>query len=207
MKHTRVGSLMTDDVISVDRATSFKDVAKLLAEHGISAVPVLDEDEQVIGIVSESDLLARKALTAGDLMSSPAVTVYAEQTVPEAARLMTQGSVERLPVIDEEDRLVGIVTRGDLLRVFLRPDSEIRGRVIQDILTDTMGISAGTVDVHVLGGVVTLAGQLEKASQIPILLRLTEQLDGVVGAVGQLTAHTDDSRLIPRESRPNRIPW
>ncbi|MEV0412805.1 CBS domain-containing protein [Streptomyces sp. NPDC050448] len=207
MNHTRVGSLMTDDVISVVPSTPFKDVAKLLAAHDITGMPVLDEDDRVLGIVSESDLLAGKAQTAEDLMSAPAVTVHAQQTVAEAARIMTQRSVERLPVVDEEERLVGIVTRRDLLRVYLRPDPEIRRHVIEDVLTDTMRLPPGSVDPHVLAGVVTLEGRLERSSQIPVLIRLTEQLGGVVAVVDQLTAQYDDARLVPPERGPHPILW
>ncbi|MFI8438266.1 CBS domain-containing protein [Streptomyces sp. NPDC079020] len=107
MRHLKVGALMSDDVVSAVPATPFRDVAKLLAEHGISGVPVLDEDDRVLGVISESDLLARRELTARGLMTAPAVTVHAEETVPDAARLMVRRGVERLPVVDEEERLVG----------------------------------------------------------------------------------------------------
>ena len=86
MKQTKVGGLMTDEVVSAVPSTSFRDVAKLLAAHDIGGVPVLDEDDRVLGVVSESDLLARRALTADELMTAPAVTVHAEQTVADAAR-------------------------------------------------------------------------------------------------------------------------
>ncbi|MFB7827488.1 CBS domain-containing protein, partial [Streptomyces hydrogenans] len=117
MKHLKVGGLMTDDVVSALPAMSFRDAAKLLAEHDITGLPVVDTDDHVIGVVSESDLLARRALTVRGVMSTPAVTVHAEEAAADAARLMARRGVERLPVVDEEERLVGIVTRRDLLRV------------------------------------------------------------------------------------------
>ncbi|WP_405699723.1 CBS domain-containing protein [Streptomyces sp. NBC_00069] len=200
MKHAEVGFLMTDEVVSVVGRTPFADVAGLLVEHDISGVPVVDEDDRVIGIVSQTDLIARRDLTAQELMSAPAVTVHAEQTVTEAARLMTRRGVERLPVIDEEDRLVGIVTRRDLLRVFLCPDHEIHRRLIEEVLGETMGLGTDAVDVHVVDGVVTLDGRLARSSQIPIVLRLAGQLDGVVAVADRLTARFDDSRL----SQPDR---
>lgn len=104
---------------------------------------------------------------------------------------MMRSGVERLPVVDDEDRLVGIVTRRDLLRLFLRPDAEIRRRIIEDVVVGTMGLGADAVAVHVIDGVVTLEGQLESRSQIAILTRLAEQLDGVVAVVGHVTAHAD----------------
>ncbi|MEU9028158.1 CBS domain-containing protein [Streptomyces sp. NPDC048383] len=196
MKHAKVGFLMTDEVISVVGRTPSADVAALLVEHDISGVPVVDADERVLGVVSRTDLLVQGRLTAQDVMTAPAVTVHAEQTVTEAARLITRRGVTRLPVVDEEDRLVGIVTRRDLLRVFLRPDHEIRRVLVEDVLADTMGIAADAVNVRVVDGIVTLDGRLAKSSQIPVALRLAGQLDGVVAVINQLTAHSHDARSL-----------
>ncbi|MEV6144674.1 CBS domain-containing protein [Streptomyces sp. NPDC051992] len=207
MKHIEVGDLMTDEVVSVVPLTSFKEVAKLLARHDISGLPVLDDEDRVVGVVSESDLLSRQGaghpcahatapsgaeFTAAEIMSTPAVTVHAEESAPEAARLMTRSGVEKLPVVDDGDRLVGIVTRRDLLRVFLRPDAEIRGRVIQDVLVSVMGLGTDAVTVHVVDGVVTLEGRLGSHSQVALLAHLVEQLDGVVAVVSHTTAPMDD---------------
>ncbi|MFB7591072.1 CBS domain-containing protein [Streptomyces sp. NPDC056169] len=197
MKHQKVGGLMTDDVVTALPDTSFKELAKLLAEHGISGLPVVDEDDHVVGVVSESDLLARRALVARDLMTVPAVTVHAEEPVADAARLMVRRGVERLPVVDEEERLVGIVTRRDLLCVFLRPDPEIRHRIRVDVLVDAMGLPEDAVDVHVLDGVVTLTGRVRRRSRAVVLLRLAERVDGVVAVADRLSVREDDTRLAP----------
>ncbi|MGW1093008.1 CBS domain-containing protein, partial [Streptomyces sp. NPDC002596] len=146
------------------------------------------------------------ATTAGEVMSSPAVTVLADETVSGAARLMKRRGVERLPVVDEEGRLIGIVTRRDLLGLFLRPDAEIRHRVLEDVLVDTMGLRADVVAVHVVDGVVSLEGELERQSEIPVLIRLTEQLDGVVAVMSRLTARFDNGRHRPPE-RTARPMW
>ncbi|MEU4498540.1 CBS domain-containing protein [Streptomyces sp. NPDC023998] len=239
MKLSKVESLMVGEVISVTPATPFKDVAKLLAEHDITGLPVLDDDGRVLGVVSESDLLVRQAsaggadeepqeprhgrttprstadtrddkregLTAGLLMSAPAITVHAEDTVAKAARTMLRRGVERLPVVDAEDRLVGIVTRRDLLQVFLRPDSEIRRHVIEDVLTGVLGLAPNVIDVHVVDGVVTLEGQLERHSQIPVVLQVTQRLDGVVSVVDRLTSRDNDSGLTPPEGAEYGWPW
>jgi CBS domain-containing protein len=217
MKHIKVGDLMTAEVVSVVPTDSFKDVAKLLAQHNISGLPVLDSEDRVLGVISESDLLVRQTgseptvgaspdgagrptpTNAGAVMSSPAVTVFADESVSGAARLMTRRGVERLPVVDEESRLVGIVTRRDLLGLFLRPDAEIRQRVLKDVLVDTMGLRADVVAVHVVDGVVRLEGELERQSEIPVLIRLTEQLDGVVAVMSHLTARFDNGRHRPPE--------
>ncbi|MEV6202934.1 CBS domain-containing protein [Streptomyces sp. NPDC051771] len=195
MKHLKVGGLMTDDVVSALPDTSFREVAKLLAEHDISGLPVVDADERVLGVVSESDLLARRALTARGVMSAPAVTVHAEEAAADAARLMVRRGVERLPVVDEEERLVGIVTRRDLLRVFLRPDHEIRRRIREEVLADAMDLPPDAVDVHVLDGVVTLAGRVRLRSQAVMLRQLAERVEGVVAVVDRLSARDGDGRL------------
>lgn len=207
MKHTQVGEVMTADVVSVDRSATFREIAKLLADYDITGLPVVDGDGRVVGVVSESDLLARKALTAADIMSAPAVTVHAQESVSEAGQLMTRLGLQRLPVTDAQERLIGIVTRRDLLRVFLRPDAEIRRQVSEDVLSGSIGAPTGAVDIHVLDGVVTLAGRLERQSQVPLALRLTARLDGVVAVVDELTARTDDSRLIPPDRGAQPITW
>ncbi|MEU2429361.1 CBS domain-containing protein [Streptomyces sp. NPDC007861] len=216
MKHSKIGSLMVDDVVSVIPETSFKEVAKLLAVHGISGLPVVDTDDKVLGVISESDLVLRQAgvgaetepvrssadataqaMRARELMSHPAITVQADSTIAAAARRMAEHRVERLPVVDEDDRLVGIVTRRDLLQVFLRPDPDIRREVVDEILEQTLWLSPDAVQVHVIDGVVTLEGQLERFSDIQVVVRLAQEVDGVVAVVDKLTFRHDDS-----DSRP-----
>ncbi|MGW2380059.1 CBS domain-containing protein [Streptomyces sp. NPDC001658] len=224
MKATRIGSLMVGEVVTVGRDASFKQVARLLGEHRISGLPVVDEDDKVLGVISETDLILRqarrtgarawagrlrhgvrgaavksRARTAGGLMSAPAVTVWVDATVPEAARLMAAHHVERLPVVDEEDRLVGIVTRRDLLRIFLRTDEEIRAAVKQEVLVNTLWLTPQNIAVDVRDGVVTLTGRMERRSEKVIALRTTGRVDGVVGVVDRLSYRTDDTRLQPAE--------
>ncbi|MFG2447941.1 CBS domain-containing protein [Streptomyces sp. NPDC048512] len=229
MKHNKVGSVMTTDVVRARYGVPFKEVARLLAAHAISGLPVVDEDEKVIGVISESDLLVRqaqtpdpyaperrfrfslpargarrqavkaRARTAGQLMSAPPVTVYAENTIAEAARIMAQNTVERLPVVDEEDRLVGIVTRRDLLQVFLRPDREIRAEVIDEVLVRSLWLVPQSVTVTVYEGVVTLDGHVERRSEAEIALSMTRRIDGVVGVVDKLKYRFDDAHLRPGE--------
>ncbi|MCX4776203.1 CBS domain-containing protein [Streptomyces sp. NBC_01264] len=222
MKHLKVADLMTDEVVSVAPGTGFKDVAKLLAQYDISGVPVLDEEDRVLGVVSQTDLLAHTVPgsrpaeqstteagrpSAGDVMSAPAVTVHAEETVADAARLMTRRGIERLPVVDVEDRLIGIVTRRDLLRRFLRPDSEIRRRISDEVLVEVLGVPAGDVGVHVVDGIVTLDGHVERRSQLPALLSLVEQLDGVVAVTSRVTARTDDTATTHADHVRHAMPW
>ncbi|MFJ8207701.1 CBS domain-containing protein [Streptomyces sp. NPDC096033] len=218
MNHIKVADLMTDEVVSVPPGAAVKEVAKTLARHDISGVPVLDDEDRVVGVVSQTDVLALtrpgphargtpQAVppTAGEIMSAPAVTVRAEETAADAARLMTRRGVERLPVVDVEDRLVGIVTRRDLLRMFLRPDAEIRRRV-EDILTDVLDVPAGDVDVHVVDGIVTLNGRVHRRSQLRSLLGLVERVEGVVAVAPRVTAHADDTAATAGDGR-GPLPW
>ncbi|MGQ4360342.1 CBS domain-containing protein [Streptomyces sp. SAS_272] len=225
MRHNKVGSVMTADVVRAEYGTSFKEVARLLAAHRISGLPVVDEDDKVIGVLSETDLMMHQATspdpyepkhrtrlaelapgarrqaakgrarTAGRLMTAPPVTVHAEDTIVQAARVMAQRKVERLPALDEEERLVGIVTRHDLLQVFLRPDREIHNEVIDEVLVHALGLPPRSVDVSVTEGVVTLAGHMERKSETRIALSMTRRIDGVVDVVDQLAYRLDDARV------------
>ncbi|MGW3355460.1 CBS domain-containing protein [Streptomyces bungoensis] len=235
MRHDKVGSVMTTDVVRAAYGTPFKEVARLLADHRISGLPVVDDDEKVIGVISETDLLARQAeapdpygsrprfrfaaltrrgrrqaakagaRTAGRLMTEPPVTARAEDTVVEAARTMAEHRVERLPVVDEEDRLVGIVTRRDLLQVFLRPDPVIRDEVIEEVLSRTLWLAPRAVDVSVAQGVVTLSGRMERRSEAEIAVTMAKQVDGVVAVVDRLTHRLDDSRVQPAGQAPHGV--
>ncbi|MFE6196135.1 CBS domain-containing protein [Streptomyces sp. NPDC057838] len=229
MKHHEVSSVMTTDVVRVTYGTPFKEVARLLARHRISGLPVVDDDQRVIGVISETDLMLRqadipdplrparrfrwaaltrgarrqaakaRARTAGLLMSAPPVTAHAGDTIVQAARTMARRRVERLPVVDEDDRLVGIVTRRDLLQVFLRPDPEIRREVIEEVLARALWLGPRGVDVSVVDGVVTLDGCLERKSETEIAVSMTRRIDGVVAVTDRLTYRLDDSHLRPGE--------
>ncbi|RDS66203.1 CBS domain-containing protein [Streptomyces sp. M7] len=226
MKHDKVGSVMTTDVVRAEYGTPFKEVARLLDRHHISGLPVVDDDEMVLGVLSETDLLARhaaepgtrkrfgldrltrvgrrraakaEARTAGQLMTEPPITVHADDTIVEAARTMAQHRVERLPVLDEENRLVGIVTRRDLLQVFLRPDEDIRAEVVDEVLARALWLPPRAVTVTVVEGVVTVAGHLERRSETEIAVSMARQIDGVVAVVNQLSYRLDDAHTRPEQ--------
>ncbi|MER6536173.1 CBS domain-containing protein [Streptomyces sp. 900105755] len=216
-----VGEVMTSDVVEAHPETTFKDVVRLLDRHRISGLPVVDHDDKVVGVVSQTDLVRRQAarpsdgrsprsrrhspgrlkrprpsaaagtVTARDLMSTPAITVHPEQRIADAARVMERHGVERLPVVDEEDRLIGIATRRDLLRVFLRTDDEIGREVRDEVLDLTLGLAPGSVAVAVRDGMVTLTGAVPRHGDIPTAIRMTYRVDGVVGVVNDLTFGTD----------------
>ncbi|WP_254705701.1 CBS domain-containing protein [Streptomyces vilmorinianum] len=219
MRTRTVGEVMTAEVVRTGPRTSFKEVTRLLASHRISGLPVVDDDDKVMGVVSQTDLTRRQAAlgrrthggaagllealrrrvrvrarpaagasvtTAAGLMSTPAVTVHPEQRVVDAARIMERRHIDRLPVVDEEDRLIGIVTRRDLLRVFLRTDDEIRADVLA-VASALPTPSAGPgVQVRVREGVVSLEGSPGPDVDATTLIRAAWRVDGVVGVVNRL---------------------
>ncbi len=223
---TTVENVMTTDVAAVGQNASFRTVAELLISRGVSGVPVLDDDNRVLGVVSEADLLAkeefkqsyygddyrpplrsrirhsagtggsgyRKSLgeTAGALMTGPAHVTTPDTLVVSAARLMDRHGVKRLPVVDANGRLVGIVTRRDLIRVFLRPDADIERHVRDALRTD-----AHQLDVTVADGVVSLSGTLPEHTQAVIAVRLAENIDGVVAVHDDLRWKHDDVADLP----------
>ncbi|MGI5239712.1 CBS domain-containing protein [Dactylosporangium sp. CA-139066] len=215
-----VRDVMTKTPVTVSPDLGYKQIADLLIEFGVSAVPVVGGDRRVLGVVSEADLLhkveyngadvhaglferrrTRRAKekatgeTAAELMTSPAVTVPATATLTAAARLMEQHDVKRLPVVDDEGNLAGIVSRRDLLRRYLRTDEDIRGDVIDGVLLGVLWLDPVEVEVAVAGGHVTLTGKVDRRSTAQIAARLVRALDGVVGLTDELEWGFDDTTL------------
>ncbi|MFF0560085.1 CBS domain-containing protein [Streptomyces sp. NPDC020472] len=192
MRHRSVADLMTPTAVAVQRGTSFKEIARLLDEYGITAVPVVDEENRPVGVVSEADLLRRHTAkdgpsTAEAMMSSPAVTARPSWTAVEAARLMERHRVKRLPVVDADGRLIGVLSRSDLLQLFLRRDRSIQEEIREDVIVRILHLSPSAVHIDVDEGRVTLSGTLERANLGPILVRLCETVDGVVEVVDRMT--------------------
>ncbi|MDX3386430.1 CBS domain-containing protein [Streptomyces niveiscabiei] len=194
-----VRDVMTRTVVAVGRETLFKDVVTLMERWQVDAVPVLEGDGRVIGVVSEADLLPKEefrdrvpdravqrerltdlakagALTAGESMSAPAVTVHADTTVPEAARIMARRRVKRLYVIDAEGYLEGVVSRADLLKVFLREDRELAAEVRRSIAE----VAGDRIGVEAVDGVVTLTGSAADSTSLDAAGRLARTVEGVV---------------------------
>lgn len=212
MRNSTVYEVMTRDVVSILEFTPYKDVVRILLEHDISAVPVVDDEYHVRGVVSEADLIEKQAqqtqgypepwelLTrrgrgayskaraecAADLMTAPAITTRAGTGIAQAARLMRKNGVKRLPVVDGDGVLVGIVSRSDLLKPFLRSDEGIRDAVVEDILRGGMCVDPDSVAVDVRDGVVTLTGEMENEFVAADTVRLVRELNGVVSVVDQL---------------------
>jgi CBS domain-containing protein len=213
---------MTADVAYVREHTSYKELVRLLAERRVSALPVVDVNLNVIGIVSEADLLLKQQQpadsfqrfllegkrrrlerakarggTAVELMSRPAITVGPDATVAEAARLLRMHLIKRLPVADPLGRLVGIVSRSDLLSVFLRPDDEIRREILEEVVSE-LGMGPDRFDVTVREGVVTLQGSCERRSLVQVVVRAVTAVEGVVRVENRLGYDLDDTATLPR---------
>jgi CBS domain-containing protein len=213
MKASTVKDVMSTRVVAVRRGASYKEMAAKLHQFRVSAFPVIDDNEKVIGVVSEADLLAKEALadgqagipgavagilhhrdqhkadglTAGDLMTHPAVTVRPEDSVPHAARLMYTLQVKRLPVVDAGGYLVGIVSRTDVLTVFDRQDQEILAEITDDIILREFLLDPAWFTVAVDNGVVTLRGNPEAASLGRKLVERVRHVQGVVAVRDELT--------------------
>ncbi|MCZ4514074.1 CBS domain-containing protein [Streptomyces sp. ActVer] len=197
-----VSEVMTHTVVAVGSEAPFKEIVGLLDQWKVGALPVLAGEGRVVGVVSEADLLHKEefrdtdegdlaerakagAVTADELMSTPAVTVHADATIAEAARIMARRHVKRLPVVDGSGMLQGVVSRGDLLKVFLRPDQEIAEEVRHGVLNRMPITTALTVEVS--EGVVTLGGSLPERGLVPVLARAVRAVEGVVDVRLDLT--------------------
>jgi CBS domain-containing protein len=209
----KVRELMTEGVISVRPAALLREAASVLVEHRVSGVPVVSETGEVVGVLSEADIVMKAsggsahgglltwlfdpdltgdkvtAQTAGEAMSSPAVTITPGRRVHEAARLMIDEGVNRLPVV-EEGALVGIVTRADIVRAFTRDDTELAREITDDILRRTFWAEPGSVTVAVADGRVTLSGEVETETDLEMLPLFVSRVPGVVAVDTDLRART-----------------
>jgi CBS domain-containing protein len=224
----KIAELMTRDPIAVGPETPLMDVAATLAERRISGVPVIGERLEVLGVVSEADILVKEAgpeprhggilgwllaedrvdprklaaRTAGQAMTYPAITIEAERPVTEAARLMTENAIKRLPVVDADGTLVGIVTRADLVRAFARTDAEIEREIRDDVLHRTMWMEPDAIEVDVNRGEVRLTGTVGRRSEAELLPRFVSRVPGVVSVESTLTWEWDDADVSPPDSDP-----
>jgi CBS domain-containing protein len=218
MSRWSVADVMTIGAVSVQEDTPFKEIVDLMEAHGVNAVPVVDAFDRVVGVVSSADLMPKiefageddhlrllenrhtrqargkaHATAAAELMNAPAVTVMPSTSLVAAARIMETDELKRLPVVDDLGRVIGMVTRRDLLKVFLRTDAEIRQEIEAEAGRGLVGIEPAQLTVEVDDGVVTLLGQVERASVVPGVVRQIERIDGVVDVVSHLSAVVDDT--------------
>lgn len=219
----KVREAMTRTVVSVRPETPLKDVAALMVEHGISGVPVVDEQGVVLGVVSEADFIVKErglegirhrplarflgredearaeiakvqAATAGSAMSSPAITIGADRPVREAAAVMIERAINRLPVV-EDGRLVGIVTRADLVRAYVRADDELERVIRDEVLVRELWVDPADIEVHVERGVVRLRGTVDRRSTAELVARHVARVEGVVAVDSELGWRLDDSEI------------
>ena len=211
-----VKELMSRDVVSVTPDMSLKDVAATLVRNGISGAPVCDADGAVLGVVSEADILVkeagprtrRRSLTwlvanrepdvekaaarsAGEAMTAPAITIGLRASVHDAARVMVERGVNRLPVLDR-GKLVGILTRADLVRAFRRTDAEIECEIREDVIEHTAWIPPWDLEVDVKNGEVRLGGEVERHSDAKLIERFAKRVPGVVALTSELRRRHDD---------------
>ncbi|GAA1156341.1 CBS domain-containing protein [Streptomyces hebeiensis] len=221
----RVRDVMTHRVVAVDRQAGFKEIVETMDGWRVSALPVLEGDGRVVGVVSEADLLPKEeyrdadpsrreqmnrlddlrkagSVTAEQLMSAPALTVRTDATLAQAARTLARGAVKRLPVVDGAGRLEGIVSRSDLLKVFLRTDEDIAEEVRGDVVGRLFPVSRAGITVTVTDGVVTLRGGIPDTALVPVVARLTRAVEGVVDVecelIGPLARKADRPAAGPR---------
>ena len=222
-----VQDLMTRSVVSVRAETPLKEVARLLVGHRISGLPVVDEGDRVLGVVSEADLLLKEqdpellvrrplvrffgeskanrarlakigARTAGDAMTTPAITILPTQRISAAAAVMTERRVNRLPVVDENRRLLGIVTRADLIRAFIRTDADLARTIREEVLLRNLWLDPLTFQIDVRDGRVEIRGHVERWSTAEMVERTVALVPGVVDVRSLITWSLNDSDLRPQ---------
>lgn len=219
-----VKDVMTATVISVHPADAIKDAAQLLVDRQISGVPVVDAEGVVVGVVSEADFLIKElgpdstrgarrllravsdtahavqhkhaARTVGELMTAPAVTIGSRRPISEAARLMTVKRVNRLPVVDD-GRLVGIVTRADLVRAFARSDEQLATTIRDDVLLRVLWLDPSKFTVRVDDGVASITGDVERRSTAALVRETVAMVPGIVDVETRLSWTFDDSEVQP----------
>jgi CBS domain-containing protein len=220
-----VRDVMTRSVVSVHRSTPLKDVARALIDNGISAVPVLDMDGAVLGVVSEADLLVKEqgagairhrplarflgesresrdqlvklgAITAAEAMTAPAITITSGRPIHQAAAIMTARRVNRLPVVDD-GRLVGIISRADLVRAYVRSDDELAATIRQDVILRILWLDPALFTVVVKDGVASISGRVERRSTAEMIERSVRMVPGVVDVHASVSWSMDDSTLEP----------
>jgi CBS domain-containing protein len=225
-----VRDVMTSSVVLVDPGTPLKEVAQALIDHGISGVPVVDADGAVLGVVSEADLLIKEqgseairhrplsrifgeskesreqqtklgAITAGDAMTAPALTITSSRSIHEAAAIMTARKVNRLPVVDD-GRLVGMVTRADLIRAYVRSDDELAATIREDVILKILWLDPAHFDVVVKDGVASISGHVERRSTAAMVERSVRMVPGIVDVHASVSWATDDSSLEPASVDP-----
>ena len=197
-----VVDLMTTEVIAVSRDTGLREATRLMFRNRVSGLPITEPDGTLIGIITEADFLrleverqegARdQVATVGEVMSIGVVTIRPEMEIYEAAKIMAVQEVKRLPVVDDDNRLLGVISRADIVSIFTRPDDVIEDEIREDLLRRVLFIDPDELGVSVTNGVVALSGEVGARAEASMLEELTNRLDGVFGVETKLTwLHAD----------------
>ncbi|HSM02916.1 MAG TPA: CBS domain-containing protein [Acidimicrobiia bacterium] len=214
----KVRDLMTTDPITTTPDAPLKEAARMMVRDKVSGLPVLD-DGKLVGIVTEGDFLRQEANrdqpyrlsllealfgeggaepaveTVGEVMTEPVITITADATISEAARVMSHRKVKRLPVVDDDGDLIGVISRADVVNAFTKPDEVIEDEVREDIVRRLLFLEPDAIGVEVKDGVVTLTGELENHTEAHLLEELTRRIAGVVRVVSKVTYEVDDERI------------
>ena len=214
----KVRDLMTTDPITTTPDAPLKEAARMMVRDKVSGLPVLD-DGKLVGIVTEGDVLRQEANrdqpyrlsllealfgeggaepaveTVGEVMTEPVITITADATISEAARVMSHRKVKRLPVVDDDGDLIGVISRADVVNAFTKPDEVIEDEVREDIVRRLLFLEPDAIGVEVKDGVVTLTGELENHTEAHLLEELTRRIAGVVRVVSKVTYEVDDERI------------
>jgi CBS domain-containing protein len=194
MRNPTIASVMTRNPVTVPPGADVSSVVKLLADKAIGAVPVVDGEGVPIGVISGADLphKAGNLVHAKDLMTSPALAVAVTESLISAARALSHHGTHRLLVLDR-GKLVGVVSRRDVLRVFLPSDEDIRDEIQREVFQKAPSAGMRSITATVEHGVVTLAGRLERRSEVETARRLVPNIPGVVEVHDQLGYEWNDS--------------
>jgi CBS domain-containing protein len=214
----KVRDLMTTDPITTTPDAPLKEAARIMVREKISGLPVM-KGAKLVGIVTEGDFLRQEANrdqpyrlsllealfgeggaepaveTVGEVMTEPVITITPDATVSEAARVMSHRKVKRLPVLDDDGNLIGVISRADVVNAFTKPDEVIEDEVREDIVRRLLFLEPDVIGVSVDDGVVTLSGELENRTEAHLLEELTRRIAGVVRVVSDLTYEVDDQRI------------
>lgn len=200
----QVVDLMTTDVIKVSPDTPIKQAAQLMFRHRVSGLPVVDDAGRLAGIITEADFLRLEVArgeaadpapieSVGEVMSTGVVTAHPDEALSEAAKVMVVQDIKRLPVVDADDRLVGIISRLDIVAVFTRPDEIIEDEIREDLIRRVLFVDPEEINVSVAGGVVTFSGEIGTRNEARLLEELARRLDGVMRVDNQLGWKLDDT--------------
>ena len=188
---------MTSDVITVRASTSITDAARLMFRNRISGLPVCDADSCLIGMITEADFLRLEVdrhtdgemstvETVGEVMTQNVMTIDPAAELSEVAAVMVKEDINRLPVVDGESKMLGIISRLDVVAAFTRPDDVIEDEIREDVLRRLMAVDLDAIDVKVEAGVVTFTGTIDTKAEAALLEELVRRLDGVLRVENRL---------------------